>query len=229
MAQVQYGSNVTGLKGSLGGHVFQGGNGGQIVRQKMGKSQPKTSQYGFSLQVFRFVVSQWNSLSVEQKNLWNTYASSYPAKDRFGNSIVISGYAYYMAVHKFLLANGDEYTIPPGEFYMPNDYILNNIDSSPSDHILNINTDSWIGPYQRLRVFISQQFDGNSFAKPTKWRMLNSVEMEEGVPYNMYPDLASIFGWSNTPAYCFYARAVVYNPNAAGFRDLGYLRYIVSI
>lgn len=116
MAGIKYSSLVTEIKGKLGNTVFQ----------RMGKSfgvrSQSSSNYTNSIWAqqwrnsFNLCVNQWNILSSADKQLWVNMAPSWPATNRFGVSITLSGFQLFMQINTLLLYTEYDLILIPSSF-----------------------------------------------------------------------------------------------------------------
>lgn len=169
MAQIKYGSGITGIKGSLGGHVYQGGNCGAIIRQKMGKNMPKSNAFINQQSIFREVAGAWNNLSASVKQAWNEVAHTWPHTNRFGDAIQVSGYNVFMETNILGLMAGHDindvaFEYPPVQ---PNTFGTGTVNYA--NEIINISYTAWIGPYQHLMLFISDPIPVVSVRRSSKY------------------------------------------------------------
>lgn len=104
MARVTYGSIVTELKGSLGGTTFQKNKFGHTAKNKgIPKKQASAIQY-VRRNAMLYIVQSWNNLTDNQRNLWNTYAITYPQPINSNVTVMLSGYALFIKYNAILLS-----------------------------------------------------------------------------------------------------------------------------
>lgn len=64
---------------------------------------------------FASLVGLWHGLTVPQQDAWTTFSQSNPITDRYGQSIEIGGFQWFMKLNTFLLqAEESSLTSPPG-------------------------------------------------------------------------------------------------------------------
>lgn len=102
MAVVQYGAIVTSLKGSVGGQVFQGGNGMPVLRNKGYRKGSNTSSRNTSTNGLVAITTAWRSLSDSDRTSWIAAAASWPFTDRFGNTYYSNAYQCYVSYNRNL-------------------------------------------------------------------------------------------------------------------------------
>ncbi len=97
MARVQYGSIITNISGSLGGHTFQENAYGKTVRNKPIPLRPTTEDQLAMRRYFINSQNAWQNLTTLQVNTWNTFASLHPWYSKHNPSSKLSAYAIFMA------------------------------------------------------------------------------------------------------------------------------------
>ena len=115
MAVVQYGSIITEIKGSLGGHTFKSQRGTKVIMQKsngFGRSrQLSNPAIGYAGWIFQ----RWRNLTDDQKSNWDNEASILLFPDKYGNQVHISGRELFTKL-QLQLGKGYGYDNPSGDF-----------------------------------------------------------------------------------------------------------------
>ena len=112
MARIVY--TLGELKGSVGGLTFQQNSSGKIVRQRPQVSKTSTIKQQLSHANHQNLISQYQSLTSSQKDLWNTYASLYTKKNKFGESKKLTGQNWFESVnYQKLIRSLTSFTTPP--------------------------------------------------------------------------------------------------------------------
>ncbi len=91
MAVIQYGSIVTEIKGSLGGHTFKSQRGSFVIMQKSNGYSRSKQLSNRALGYAAYIFQRWSKLSESDKEAWNNEASSILFPDKYGNQVHISG------------------------------------------------------------------------------------------------------------------------------------------
>lgn len=107
MAVVQYGTLVTEIKGKVGGNVFQRCGQSLSLRVKGGKRQSNGNRTLTAKNQMALLASEWRSLSGAEYATWKDNAASYPAVDRYGNTIVLSPYQLFVQLNRVLQIIGE--------------------------------------------------------------------------------------------------------------------------
>jgi len=114
MASIQYGSMITGLKGSVHGTTFQGGYASQVLR---GKTRFKTN-FTRALVVksnatlhnqMAYISQSWRGLSPTVQGAYASAAPSFPFIDKWGNSYTPSAFQLFVWQQLNLAAAGLDY------------------------------------------------------------------------------------------------------------------------
>jgi len=92
MARVTYGSIVTELKGKVGGTVFQSNKYGFTAKNTPNMIRPNTQAMFNVRNLFVQAVRKWGSLSQSQRDLFDSYASSFPQYSKNNPTAVLNGY-----------------------------------------------------------------------------------------------------------------------------------------
>lgn len=103
MALVKYGSLITAMQGSIGGHSFSVCNAGAIM---FNKPIPRQSQLQNVLDARRAIFAAsaaWSALSVAQRDSWATIALATTFYNRLGDPYTPTGYQCYVWINDRLL------------------------------------------------------------------------------------------------------------------------------
>lgn len=129
MAVIKFGTIVTDIKGSLGGHVFKGSGAGAVIQTKRrkwgnsgilnpnGREANRTLQNPNGLNVQQAVAAIagiWATLNAAHRATWQAASINFPHLNKFGAKNKPSGYHCFMAVNMRLLnAGGTIISEPP--------------------------------------------------------------------------------------------------------------------
>lgn len=112
MATVQYGAIITGMKGKIGGTVFQGGSSGQTaktidgIRDSAKLTKADAGRVINTLPLTASIAGAWRDLTDAQRDSWATGAVNYPAYNRYGVSYTPTGYQVFMTLNFQVVASG---------------------------------------------------------------------------------------------------------------------------
>lgn len=117
MAKVIFGQGIAGVKGKVGGSVFQRARSTYVMKQKGIPTNPKTSYQAGVRGKFSTVSKAWGLLTKNNRAEWNKQADSQTVaakKKTFGVAQKLSGKALYQEVgQNLLLADKSLPTAPP--------------------------------------------------------------------------------------------------------------------
>jgi len=94
MARVEYGSLLTSIHGSLGGHTFQDNKFGHTLKNKPMQPAPLSSAQRQNQINLSLVSQYWRSMTTYQQSQWSDFASTYPQYP-YGSSVALSGFQVF--------------------------------------------------------------------------------------------------------------------------------------
>jgi hypothetical protein len=104
MARVKYGSIITELRGSIGGTTFQKNKFGHTAKNKGIPTSTGTNIQFTRRNAMLYIVQAWNNLTDAQRNLWNSYAATYPQPIKNNVLVQLSGYALFIKYNAIILS-----------------------------------------------------------------------------------------------------------------------------
>ncbi len=103
MALIKLGALAQDVRGSLNGTTFSRNKGGAYVRSKVSPVQPVSDFSANSRQAFKIASQAWaSSLTATERGAWIAFAAIHPFINVFGDSINLSGIAFFQAANKRL-------------------------------------------------------------------------------------------------------------------------------
>lgn len=112
MATLQMGAIVTGIKGKIGGTVFQGSSTGQsakcidAIRDSAKLTKADAGRVINTLPITAQIAGAWRTLTEAEQTSWITGAVNYPAFNRFGVAYTPSGYQVFMTLNFQIVSAG---------------------------------------------------------------------------------------------------------------------------
>lgn len=107
MALIKLGALAQDVRGSLNGTTYSRNRGGAYVRSKVSPVQPISPASSASRQAFKDASQSWSSqLTDTERGSWIAFAATHPFINVFGDSIVLSGIAFFQAANKRLAGIG---------------------------------------------------------------------------------------------------------------------------
>jgi len=117
MARILYSSQVSDIKGSIGGLTFQRNSSGTICRLKPSRVQSGTSKQNPRLVDFGSASNAWLALDSADREAWQAWADSNPKSTPWGDTKYITGYNYYMSCFcNAMLVDGTPPDVPPASY-----------------------------------------------------------------------------------------------------------------
>lgn len=107
MAVIKLGSIVTDIAGSIGGTTFRRTSTGHAVYNKQGRQVKSAFAKASRKNELGNIFSNWYNLSEIERQQWAINASTYPQKDKFGNTKYLSGRQLYTKLNAQLLPAGE--------------------------------------------------------------------------------------------------------------------------
>lgn len=96
MARIIYSGLVTQIRGSVGGTTFQQNRYGFTVKNKPNANNPNTARQLTRKAGLQAVVSQWSQLTQASRDLWNSWAATYPQQSSKNPDAYLSGFNLYL-------------------------------------------------------------------------------------------------------------------------------------
>lgn len=103
MAVIKLGSIVTDIVGSIGGTTFRRTSTGHAVYNKQGRQVKSAFAKASRKNELGNIFSSWYNITDNEREQWAKNASSYPIKDKFGNTKYLTGRQLYTKLNAQLL------------------------------------------------------------------------------------------------------------------------------
>lgn len=103
MAVIKLGSIVTDIAGSIGGTTFRRTSTGHAVYNKQGRQVKSAFAKSSRKNELGNIFSSWYNLTESEREQWALNASTYPLKDKFGNTKFLTGRQLYTKLNAQLL------------------------------------------------------------------------------------------------------------------------------
>ena len=103
MAVIKLGSIITDIAGSIGGTTFRRTSTGHAVYNKQGRQVKSAFSKASRKNQLGNIFSNWYNLAEREKKQWALNASTYPLKDKFGNTKYLTGRQLYTKLNAQLL------------------------------------------------------------------------------------------------------------------------------
>lgn len=99
MALVRFGNGVTEMRGSIAGTTFSRVRGGAIARNRTVPVNPNTLKQADVRSQFAMIVAAWNSVSKNDIDGWNSFATGVELVNRLGEAYTPSGRQVFLSIN----------------------------------------------------------------------------------------------------------------------------------
>lgn len=111
------------ISGKLGGNVFSHNKGGQYIKQHTIPTNPNSTRQQATRNWVAYCSTYWgSSLSDAERDQWNTWAENNTWLNALGESIAITGLAWFVMVNSRNLDAGDAIIDTPGDLSAPDPF-----------------------------------------------------------------------------------------------------------
>jgi hypothetical protein len=194
MALVQYGSLVVGLKGKLGGHVFQSNRKGNFVRTNV-KPRANNTLRGFTVRNNMSLVSAlWQSITGARKALWAAECSNYTFYNRFNVAFTPNAYQLFTYAQLQFASLGLALidTIPVGGTVANIVSSVSDVDTSTNHWLINLSSVPW-GPYYTV-IRVSNLSNSGNELNGASLKFFIYLRASVTTTFDLYSEIATYFG-----------------------------------
>ncbi len=100
MARVQFGAGIDAIKGSIGGWTFHKNRSGNIIRLRGQASKESTTKQTAAHELHQKFLQQFQKLGLPSKQLWDTFALTFPKDNKFGEEKILTGQNWFESVNQ---------------------------------------------------------------------------------------------------------------------------------
>lgn len=100
MARVQFAAPITVIKGSIGGWTFHKNRSGNIIRLRGQASKQSTTKQTAAHELHQAFLQQFQKLGLPSKQLWDTFALTFPKDNKFGEEKILTGQNWFESVNQ---------------------------------------------------------------------------------------------------------------------------------
>ncbi len=119
MARILYGPLVTEVFGSIGGVTFQKNSSGSIIRSRPTLAHSSTPRQQQAHAYHQKYLLAWQDLTQANRDLWNTYATTWTKTNKFGQVKKLTGQNWFESVNYQLETGGQPFTSAPPPHDLP--------------------------------------------------------------------------------------------------------------
>lgn len=209
MAIVKYSAAISEIRGKVGGAVFQRCGQSLSLRSNPSHIYARSESAVNSRSKFASLANSWNQLTQSQRNSFTAAASSYPTYDKWGNSIILTGYQLYIYVNRYAYFGDYDPTVS-GFSYVP----LDDINFTGDDMFISLqecDIHFSIGDFNGTHVitYISDPFLPGKLMSACKFRFLINIDSEYTGSSNIYSVITDLWKFPPTPGYNFYMKHIL--------------------
>lgn len=165
MALVQYGPIVSDARKKIGGIVATKGHAGNFMRKKVSPIQPRTQAQRNVRADFTANSKAWSQLTQTNIAGWNALAKATPKKDRFGNTVTLTGLQLYQSLSRNLTTVGQPpVATPPATLTASTPGTLTIVSTSGGSPALTVTPTNYPAATESAAIFASPQLSpGKTF------------------------------------------------------------------
>lgn len=195
MALVVYGPIVSDARKKIAGVVATKGHAGSFMRKKVSPIQPRTQSQRNVRADFTANSKAWSALTQTQIAGWNALAKATPKKDRFGNSVTLTGLQLYQSLSRNLSTIGvAPVSTPPANLNAstPGNLAVVADHSGPT---MTVTPTNYPGATESAVIYAAAQMSpGKTFVGKTYRVVLVVAYNVTPVPYDIYAAYTAMFG-----------------------------------
>jgi hypothetical protein len=192
MATVKYSESINEIKGKVGNSVFQRFGMSFGIRSMVYNAFSRSNEAVEYRLKFTTIANAWSTLSAAQKSNWVMVSSSYPAFDRFGNPIKLTGFQVFMQVNLMCFSAGLNLQTAAyfyGQLIMPGVFV-GALHVNTSNFEITVNSPEYM--LGRYVVYATGLYTPASVDKNPKLVIVNNYSSFDGAPHNIYSRVAEI-------------------------------------
>lgn len=99
MATIKLGSNISDIRGKVGGNVFSKNRNGNYLKVKSNRKGTETKKWNAQKLQIGVNSQQWRELTDEERNAWMEQAQTFTVKNKVGDDVHLSGFNYFTSVN----------------------------------------------------------------------------------------------------------------------------------
>jgi hypothetical protein len=157
--------------------VFSRNRGGAYVRSKVSPVQPQSEWSSRARCIFKAVAQRWSAVLTDiQRVAWEAFAAVHPFVNVFGDSITLSGVAFFEAVNVRIRQCGDDWVDdPPSSFVVEDlgDVVVEAIDTAGTLAV-TVTAGRSLGCDEGLYVFSTPPILTARVPQRTDFRLVNT-------------------------------------------------------
>jgi len=186
MASVKYSSIVDEIKGRIGNVVFQRMGSSYGIRSQVSNAFSKSKAAVDSRNLLTSQALRWNALSAADKKTWIDIAPTWPAKDRYGVAISLTGYQLFIQVSLLLLSCGLSTIDVAQPFVLPDTFgiVVDPCTVAAQEFYVHFTGPGFAN--QKLLIYCSQEYPSYSKDANPKLYFVDNVGLTGSADINLY-------------------------------------------
>lgn len=227
MALIQFGSNITGMRGKLGGHVFQYNRKGSFVRTNAIPRLNNNARGSLLRNNMSAVAAMWQSMTPARRAAWAAECVHFTFYNKFGDAFTPNAYQLFTYAELQFAALGLAIvdTIPVGGSIANIISVVYDVDISAETFNVNFIADPYGVYYTVFRVTKLSNGGNELTGLPFNYCFYyNGVASN---PMNFYPQLLAHFGSNLIAGKCF--KVDIETIRHPGFAPGGHFSQIINI
>jgi uncharacterized delta-60 repeat protein len=198
MARVLYGSEITALKGSIGGITFHRNPSGEIAKLRpLSKSSLSYNQM-FANILFSKAIAAWSSLTPNEQLEWKAFASDYSRYNYFNEEKILTGMNWYTSIYINSVLCGQTPPSSPPYYVLPPNPEPFHLIMSPSNIYLVFN-DNYDYTSEYIYVFITFPNFSQSLSNRSLIRLCCIADPASAVLIDLTSSYLSLFELDSFP------------------------------
>lgn len=195
MTKIKFGTIVTNMSGKIGGQVYSHNASGAYLRNIGTIAVLPSAAILASRARFASVVAKWKTITVSQRNAWNSATINFLKKDVFADTYAQNGFQLFCSINNVMLNIGANFLIFPPFPQMPTNILNLSISQPAGSNSLQLNANGAAVPAGTVWIL-----DATPPISPTLNSYLNLLTqikvLQAGdiIPSDIYADYVTKYG-----------------------------------
>jgi len=198
MARIVFAPLVSSVKGSIGGVTFQGNPSGQIIRLRPFISRSSTVKQTLAHTKLTSLLSQWQTVSGANKDLWQTFADTWEKTNKFGQSKTLTALNWFVSVNWWRTQLGVAVLEAPPAHTLPEAVSAFEIQISTPSLIIAFE-DAHDYAKSPVAVWSTPPTRKNTLSINQVRRLVTVIDSDPGASYDLTAEWENEFGMSWAP------------------------------
>jgi len=192
--KVLYGQIISEARGKLGGLVASKNTYGNYMRNKVTPANPQTSEQVIARNRLSTISSAWSSLTDEQRQAWNGFASQVSRLNIFGNNVPLTGFNMFQKLNNIVLLCGGSIMQDIPSMDKPDSLTSLSINGIDTDTLSIAFAPTPIPANNKLVVFATPPLSAGVNFVDSEFRLIKVVNPAAVSPLTLSTEYLSKFG-----------------------------------